>query len=480
MVRLEFLTLIRYPLAIWVLLYHLIDSSYLIWPKLSYFDKTIIVTGKLAPSVFFILSGFVITQSLVNKPSIKNFYYRRFSYVIPIFIFTSTVMAFKFELDRNEYFLNILGLTPFFLSTNWFVLNGPAWSLIIEIWFYILVPFVFKAILSIKKPRKFLFLILISQLSLPVLLNTVWNEKIVTNFIYHNPFYHVLNFLLGMFLYSNFRKQKELSMNKIFFLKLVSYGLFFCGLILTYTLKGEIYKYGTLVIPGAVALIYTYSTEQKFRISSNIYRKISSIGESAFAIYITQWLWIGIARERINGVTNLSEIYLNILFIAIFVTLLALIFNRFVLRFILNFPIQNIRLRIFSLLLISLSLLGLTMASSISTPYLTPGSIKNLDKLVLSETKLLKQSDNSFIIQSKAENLSKGDLFINSCTFFAYRLTPRTERDKFVRFKLDINGVIASSKTVFIESKIETRNIIWPDALEIYNGGSSNFKIACN
>jgi len=480
MIRIDFLTLIRYPLAIWVLLYHLIDPTYLIWPKLSSVDRAMIETGKLAPSIFFIISGFVITQSLVNKPGIRNFYYRRLAYVLPIFIFTATLMAYKFELDRDSYFLNIFAITPFFFSSEWFVLNGPAWSLIIEIWFYLLIPLYFTKLLKFSKPKIYIFLILSIQLLLPILLRMLLDEEIVYNFIYHNPVYHVLNFLLGIFLYSNFKQQNKLSSFKIVCLKIVSYGLFFTGIMLTYVISSEVYKYGSFVLPGAIALIYTYSAEQKFKVNSKVFRKISYVGESAFAIYITQWLWIGLVREKINGITNFPEFIFSLLIIIIFVTLIAQLFDKFVLRLILNFRFQNKKLRLLSLLLLVTSVFGLSFASTKSTPYLTPETIKSTDSLLLSDSKLLKQNDNSIIIQSKAENTSSQNIIINSCTFFANRISPQTEREKFIKFKLDINGEISAGKTSWLESRIDKQDKIYTDVFEIYESGSSNFKIACN
>lgn len=480
MIRINFLTLIRYPLAIWVLLYHLVDQTYLIWPKLPNVSKAIIETGKLAPSVFFVLSGFVITQSLASKPNIKHFYYRRFAYVFPIFIFTSTVMAINFELDRNDYFLNIIGFSPFLFSSNWFVLNGPAWSLIIEMWFYLLVPFIFRRMLRIQKPRIAILFVTIFQLLLPLLLNSVVDEKVAYNFIYHNPFYHSLNFFLGMMLYSSFMQQKQLNQYKIFTYKIISYVIFFVGLILTYILEVEVYKYGTLVIPGALALICTYSAEQKYRASSTFYKSLSRIGESAFAIYITQWLWIGIVREKINGITNLVEFAGNLIVIIVCITLAALVFDKYVLRLILNFSQFHRRSKGVALLILCLSLPALLFTSSKSTPYLTPETVKSIDSLNLSETKLLKQSDGSIIIQSKAENLSRSDVLINSCTFFAEKYSPETEKGRFVYFKLNVYGVIPSGETSWVESKIEKQNQIWKDVYTVYEGGPLRFKMVCN
>ena len=480
MIKINFLTLVRYPLAIWVLLYHLIDSTYLIWPKLSTVSKAIIETGKLAPSVFFILSGFVITQSLVNKPKIKHFYFRRFTYVLPIFFFTSTVMAINFNIDRNHYFLNIIGLSPFLFSPNWFVLNGPAWSLIIEMWFYLLVPFIFQRMLRIQKPKNAILSVVIFQLLLPQLLNWVVDENVAYNFIYHSPFYHSLNFFMGMMLYCSFMQQKQLSKFKIFILKIFSYLILFVGLFFTHILEVEVYKYGTFVIPGALALIYTYSTEQKYRASSTVYKSLTKIGESAFAIYITQWLWIGIAREKINGITNLVEFAGNLIVIIVCITLAGLVFDKYVLRLIQNFSQFHRGSKGVAVLVLSLSLSALYFASSKSTPYLTPETVRSLDNLNLSETKLLKQSNGSIIIQSKVENLSRSNVLINSCTFIVDKYSPETERDRFVHFKLDVYGVIPSGETSWVESKIEIQNQTWKDVLAVYEGGSSSFKMVCN
>lgn len=480
MIRIKFLTFIRYPLAIWVLIYHLIDSTFLVWPQLPNMSKAVINTGKLAPSVFFILSGFVITQSLINKPNIKKFYFRRFAYILPIFIFTSTVMAVKFEVDRNYYFLNMIGLTPFLFSSKWFVLNGPAWSLIIEMWFYLLIPFVLQKVLKIKKPKLIILVVIMLQLFLPLLLNTEIDDKVVYNFIYHNPCYHASNFLLGVMLYSNFIKQKQLKNGAILSLKIFSYGLFIGGLTLTYVIHSEVYKYGTFVIPGAVALIFIYTTEQKYKVNSDKWKNFSRVGESAFAIYITQWLWIGIAREKINGVADLSDFVIILIIIIFCVTLTGLIFDKYVLRLILNYSQFNRYSKGFALFFTCVSLSVLFSASSKSTPYLTPESVKSLANLNLLETKLLKQSDGSIIAQARVENSTNFEVLINSCTFFGEKNSPKVERERFVNFKLNVNGVLPSGETSWVESKIDQENDIWKELYAVYESGTSNLKMVCN
>lgn len=103
--------------------------------------------------IFFILSGFVLAipfasgrSKLASSEDIRNFLRRRAKRLLPLFIFAAFV-SYGFSmhagaLQTRSLLLTLTTLTMF-SKTNFFpLINGPFWSLAVEIWFSILCPFI--------------------------------------------------------------------------------------------------------------------------------------------------------------------------------------------------------------------------------------------------------------------------------------------------------------------------------------------------
>lgn len=52
-----FLSIVRFPLAIWVVLHHLLDDGFVVWEAFPNFVKGFIFSGTFAVGVFFVISG---------------------------------------------------------------------------------------------------------------------------------------------------------------------------------------------------------------------------------------------------------------------------------------------------------------------------------------------------------------------------------------------------------------------------------------
>jgi len=100
--------------------------------------------GTLGVEIFFVLSGFLIGQILlrdfedgVNFKKLVHFWKRRWIRTIPVYylvLFVKFILAPAVGLNIIYYFL--------FLQNNFYGISffGVSWSLVIEEWFYILIP----------------------------------------------------------------------------------------------------------------------------------------------------------------------------------------------------------------------------------------------------------------------------------------------------------------------------------------------------
>jgi len=130
---------------------------------INHFNKEILPGGYLGVDIFFVISGFVITSSLYQRPSkdfkdfISGFYERRIKRLVPalsIFILVTSITISLFNIHANKSLFTgiaalfgISNLHLFNLSADYFAqpmkLNvfTHTWSLGVEEQFYILFPF---------------------------------------------------------------------------------------------------------------------------------------------------------------------------------------------------------------------------------------------------------------------------------------------------------------------------------------------------
>ncbi len=148
--------------------------------------------GWLGVDLFFVLSGFLITQILLNtldKPHfLRNFYMRRVLRIFPLFYLTLIICFFvlPFFIDKSFDF-SYYTKNQFWLWTylqNWLIVfKEPygdkillhTWSLAVEEQFYLLWPFM---ILLIRKPKILLALMLFILTGVGVARYIVWSLQV--------------------------------------------------------------------------------------------------------------------------------------------------------------------------------------------------------------------------------------------------------------------------------------------------------------
>ena len=130
---------------------------------INHFNKDLLPGGYLGVDIFFVISGFVITSSLYQRPSknfkdfISGFYERRVKRLVPalsVFVIITTIAICLFNPEPGRSLktglTSLFGLSNLFLlgeSTNYFASSTElnvfthTWSLGVEEQFYILYPF---------------------------------------------------------------------------------------------------------------------------------------------------------------------------------------------------------------------------------------------------------------------------------------------------------------------------------------------------
>jgi peptidoglycan/LPS O-acetylase OafA/YrhL len=102
-------------------------------PKSWQMNQTVAVLGM---SLFFTLSGFLITTTLIHRANIRNFLIRRFCRIIPLawlFLLVALPVSAATSDAYIAHFLFYANIPPFWLNN----LTGHFWSLCVEMQFYL-------------------------------------------------------------------------------------------------------------------------------------------------------------------------------------------------------------------------------------------------------------------------------------------------------------------------------------------------------
>jgi peptidoglycan/LPS O-acetylase OafA/YrhL len=146
------LTGVRFFLALWVMLTHLIGKGHVYEPMVLMLPgplQAILRGGYQAVPTFFVLSGFVLMRNYAttqwNRANVWKYLAGRFARVYPVYLLSLLiVLPFMMEAkDQPKGWLVAMHLT---LTQGWWVghytagWNTPAWSLSCEVFFYLIFP----------------------------------------------------------------------------------------------------------------------------------------------------------------------------------------------------------------------------------------------------------------------------------------------------------------------------------------------------
>lgn len=284
--------------------------------------------GQHGVSLFFVLSGFVITRILINTRQNPNyfstFYWKRILRILPLYYLYLFVVYFISPLILQTSFTNIKLQLPFYFYCQNLteVLNihasGPGhyWSLAVEEHFYLIWPFIIYLI----KPKYLLNLIMLTVISIFFLKYYMLNNGLAIEFftftridqLMMGAYIAVLE-LKGFFYKKNSLIQMILIGLSIFpisiFVYIFSANFYFLKQMIKYPLLGLFF----FSLLGSIISLNSKSLINKV-LSSIIFQYF---GRISYGIYIWHILAIGIV-----GKFFITKILVLDLLIVIILTLL--------------------------------------------------------------------------------------------------------------------------------------------------------------
>jgi peptidoglycan/LPS O-acetylase OafA/YrhL len=204
--RIEALTSLRYLAAFIVVCFHFGQQTWLVksFPGIFW-------TGAEMVTMFFVLSGFVLTLAYRDKPSFSGEYYiNRVARILPAYYLALALVV----LPKLAHGLNDFDWTAFFLSAtflqSWIPpyptsLNYPGWTLSVEVAFYVVFPFLLKSAMRMRLNHLLLLsggLWLMTQVIEISIANSDWYRAHQANaflLLFFSPPPFLCSFLMGIY-----------------------------------------------------------------------------------------------------------------------------------------------------------------------------------------------------------------------------------------------------------------------------------------
>ena len=306
---------------------------------LNHFYAGFMPSGFLGVDVFFVISGYVITQSLVSMKSggwveyLADFYAKRIRRLLPALIFcvAVTVLLFMFlTLDpQREIFvtggLSLLGLSNLYLlkiASNYFSIDAHlnpfthTWSLGVEEQFYFIYPalIAFCGLTLVKADRAwsrtFKVLAGFSLISFVLYCFLFFSRPV---FAFYSMPARFWEFCFGAFVFFFISKQQSIGLSEQWQNTLLS--LFFVGLLGLFFVPVEYQLYTTISAVLLSAGLIALSSSGKFVFRMLCSKPLLYLGGLSYSLYLWHWSILVLGRYTLGGSWLASLILLLIVII---------------------------------------------------------------------------------------------------------------------------------------------------------------------
>ena len=211
-------------------------------------------------------------------------------------IILKDVTADIFGLGWLRYFLGLNTVLP---STNYDLWNNTygLWTMSCFIWFYIMAPFVFKWVRSLKSAAYFFGLSFVCSIAWKLVMNSMFSRMVGVESLDvltgASPFGVLYQFAIGIMAY--FMLKEEKAYKGIALLSVIS-------------VFGLILNRNTFIWCSLCGLMIIALENMEIQISAKAQRVVQAIGKESFHVYLSHLLSFAVAWSIANTIFNDSSI----------------------------------------------------------------------------------------------------------------------------------------------------------------------------
>ncbi len=251
------------------------------------------IIGSFGVDAFFILSGFIMCYKTPGDEKFGlsagiKFLKRRFERIYPVFLIILAPVLFMYlkhthPVSFYQVVGNIFLLPSFTSSTRYHMLVGPSWSLVYEMFFYI----IYAVAMVVVKNKKQLVTYSVSFLVMMVLmvngLSLRGPELGMANFSYMIGDPLMINFAMGCLYAQLFTRVQQVKI-PLGIAAPLALGFFILGMCLADKGYSRFIAFGLPAM--AIVIIFSLMASS----GSAFYRLFVYMGDASYSIYITHFL----------------------------------------------------------------------------------------------------------------------------------------------------------------------------------------------
>lgn len=399
-----------------------------------HFNINFLPYGYLGVDLFFVISGYLITNQLLqnrNETSIKLsvFYFKRFKRIIPSLIssslFTLTIGYFNLSLEQfhelfrglkysilfvgNVFFAQVIDYFSIDVKRNLIV---NLWSLSVEEQFYIVFPLLVIISMKVKKIKISYFFIICFIISLVSYTELFYNKFNLSTiffgfekYIFYSPFTRSSQFLVGA-IAATIKKKRILS-NSV-----ANYSSIIFMLVLFIF---NFQSYNQILISVLIFYLLLFETQIKNNLFTN---SLVHIGNISYSLYLFHQPILAGVRNNNFYATQISDKYIDLdkvhLVVVVFLIIYLISLLNYVLveqtyRKITKFRFLNFKLVFIGSLIIIGPSIQTDMISTIYSEEASVNDVSDVDINVKPGTNYLRNKENELCINK--DNLSSACKF---------------------------------------------------------------------
>jgi peptidoglycan/LPS O-acetylase OafA/YrhL len=275
-----------------------------------------LIPGGLGVTIFFFLSGYLITNLLfteyrkAGRISLRNFYLRRLLRLYPALLFMLSVFTLYLTCTGQSFSGSELVASLFYFENYHRLFINPSadefwilWSLAIEEHFYLVFPFLFAAFF--KKPKTLIVLtvaLVLLSLLLRIYTSLAYNmsyfSEMSTAYLTHNRFDSILTGCLTSMLLHQGSKEKLLRLASdyrvyFFALAVLLFTVVYRDVFFRQTVRYSLQGFSLMVLVPSILYARKYAVLNRvFSTPALVF-----VGKLSYSVYLFHWVSLSVFSD---------------------------------------------------------------------------------------------------------------------------------------------------------------------------------------